>query len=147
MAGLIDGEGTVGIIVTRGKKNRTPCHSVRLTIGNTDLKMLEWVDKNFGGTINPSNDGREERGWKTSYVWSTTGERAERVIASVRPLLITKRKQADLALRLGATRTQTRNALDPKLIARREKMKQKMHELNRKGREAVEAVPGVQGYA
>jgi hypothetical protein len=100
LAALIDGEGT---ICFQERENRETANhiGIRLSIVNTNTELLARVQEiiGYGGTDTPSprlrSDGSEGR---PVYSWQVTNAKAASVIAAVRPYLIAKRTQADLAL-------------------------------------------------
>jgi hypothetical protein len=47
LAGIIDGEGTIGIF----KSNRSKHHHVEISVGNTDRGIIEYVQRIIGGNI------------------------------------------------------------------------------------------------
>lgn len=106
LAGLLDGEGCVGVycsfseLGTRQKVPR-PVYKARLTITNTDRRMLDWVHGRFGGAI-ISRRAANERS-KPVFRWSLQGiNRVQALIKAVYPYLIVKQAQADLILRFPA---------------------------------------------
>jgi len=64
----------------------------------TDKSALEFIQAVFGGKINPLN--RANKNWKPELMWKVSGERAQDVIKAIKPYLLTKRAQAELALKL-----------------------------------------------
>lgn len=94
LAGIIDGEGYIGINLQKQKKcNR---YRIRLCVCNTNLELLTWLVDNFGGGI------YEKRVYKSnhskSFNWSVGDKSAEEILTVVYPYLIIKKKQAELAL-------------------------------------------------
>lgn len=52
LAGFIDGEGS--FIVSK-HNNKDILYNFVLKVGNTDLKVLNWIQQNFGGKLNKRN--------------------------------------------------------------------------------------------
>ena len=136
LAGLIDGEGTIGIKTqfARGS-SKNPSHSIVVSVVNTDARLMLWLGEVVGGRVyGPRADKRNTaRGHKPRWDWTIFGGNAERLLIAIRPYLVIKGEQADLAIgmrRLG--RTQGRE-LGRDLVARREQLKQQMHVLNQRG--------------
>jgi hypothetical protein len=95
LAGFLDGEGSIG--TTRTGKYRNVVG--RVTIANTDQRLLELLKTQFGGTISRRAQGSQP-GWKpfASITWTNRG--AQRLLEQVLPYLIAKRPQAELCLQL-----------------------------------------------
>ena len=86
LAGLIDGEGTIGV---------APSGSLRLRIGMTDRKTVHWLHHTFGGTFSIS---RTAKG-RPFYLWSMhNGRDLFYLFLLTIPFLVTKRKRAVEAL-------------------------------------------------
>lgn len=96
-AGLIDGEGYIGIQESGGS------FQVRLKIQMTDkgLSALRLMERLHGGKLEPATPGRDERA-RATYTWRLTGKAAALVIAEVRPMLLVKAAAADIALEFQA---------------------------------------------
>ena len=78
-AGLIDGEGWIGIVQAGGTFH------VRMKVAMTDkgLPALNALSALFGGRV---IEGREATSTtRKTYEWIRTGEDASRIISSVRP--------------------------------------------------------------
>jgi NUMOD3 motif len=96
VAGLIDGEGSVGI-----RKTGTPY----VTIYNTHLGVMHWLWGTLGGTFSAVDN----RGRVMCYAWRVQSLRnSQALIRAVLPFLIIKRESAartlaELDLRLGGT--------------------------------------------
>jgi hypothetical protein len=93
LAGIIDGEGCVGLGV-RLKKYITPT----LQITNTDERLMLWLVEHCGGKVYPRlAEGRPTR--KPSWLWSVAGQKARTVIETAQPYLVLKAAQAEIVLR------------------------------------------------
>jgi hypothetical protein len=91
LAALIDGEGSIML-----PQKRSGC-SVRLTIANTFRPVLEWVVDVLGvGAIVTKHHKNPK--WKTGHTYQINSHAAHSVIQQIRPYLIIKAKQADLAI-------------------------------------------------
>jgi hypothetical protein len=97
VAGLIDGEGCIGI--NRARFNDKPWLSDRytaiLSVGNTSHKMIDVLLTAFGGTVvfRPATAKH-----KRCYVWSVRGPKAKAVLDAVGPHLRVKTAQSDLLI-------------------------------------------------
>ena len=94
-AGIIDGEGCIGLhLVTT---NTGKCYVLRITVVNTDIRMLEELKRIFGiGSI--AARGRGKPHWKDQWYWLVCSKKAEEVLREVEPYLVSKRDQAEIAL-------------------------------------------------
>lgn len=94
LAGLIDGEGSIMLI--ERKRGESGAY-LRVTIANTCLGVLEWAKQKTG--IGMSFTQRvESRTHKASYSWRCHGDGAHSLLKQIRPYLIIKAEQADLAI-------------------------------------------------
>lgn len=92
LAGLIDGEGSI-MLNPRGAGAITS----RVAISNTHRGILDWVASTTGvGKVQTMRaEGISNR---TSYAWVTNGDGALSLLEQVRPFMIVKTAQADLAI-------------------------------------------------
>lgn len=94
LAGLLDGEGDI-IIAKNGAKTTI----VRVRVSNTDLKMIEWIQENFGGHIAEANSNTSY-GHKICLRVGWNGKKAEPILLGTLPYLLTKKARlAGLALK------------------------------------------------
>jgi len=93
LAGLIDGEGTIGIYRQTGTKS----YSLKLRITNSSPALLQWLRPRFGGGVGKA---RKQRPWHRQ-TWQIViyQEKAAELIELCRPFLVIKTAQADLGLR------------------------------------------------
>ncbi|HEX6537523.1 MAG TPA: hypothetical protein VF041_23275 [Gemmatimonadaceae bacterium] len=101
LAGIIDGEGTISVMYYQSKTGRAPSLTCRLSIGNTNLDLLRWVESVCGGKIHLNTNVRMQRA-KLYYNWALLGRPALDTIALVEPHLKIKRQQAILAAQIDA---------------------------------------------
>lgn len=95
LAGLLDGEGSIG--TTRTGKHRNVIGRVMIT--NTDTVLLELLRAEFGGSVTIRAIGSKP-GWKPCAHISWTNRGAQKVLEGVLPYLLVKRSQAELCLEL-----------------------------------------------
>ena len=95
-AGLIDGEGYIGIQEAGGT------FQVRLKVSMTDkgLPALRAMRRMYGGKVLKDRDARDR--CREAWTWRLTGETAAHVIQEVRPLMLVKAESADVALEFQA---------------------------------------------
>ena len=98
MAGFFDGEGYVGLQILHNRNlSGIPKIALRLSVSNTDRRSLTPFADRFGGSIVRSSVAKPRR--KQVYRWDQQGKRAHQFMLAVRPFLITKTEQVDLAIR------------------------------------------------
>lgn len=96
LAGIIDGEGCIGLY--SGGNGDGKSHYLRLTVVNTDQPMLERAKAITGtGTIRVSRLTADKQRRQT-WIWECNSGNAARVLSSVYPFLVTKQRQAQMAL-------------------------------------------------
>lgn len=97
-AGIVDGEGCIGIyrVVQTGYPGRF-AYRVTVTVGNTDPRMLERLRAVFGGSLYTAK--RSETGRKPMWQWLVINADAVAMLKAIRPYLVVKGDQADVALR------------------------------------------------
>jgi len=133
-AGIMDGEGTIGITEVKadGKRRKSPTIRAYIAVVMTDPVIPAWFAQMFGGTINTYPPRRQ--GHKPATHWRISGGRAEDVCRAILPYLKLKQEQAKLVIEFrGRTKTWTTKTLPvAELAARREYVSQ-IRDLNRRG--------------
>ena len=113
MAGFFDGEGCIGLSRRKRSEGWTE-YTVRLSIGQNDGAIMDWLKDNFGGMLfNVKRDG--------SYMWVATNKVAYTILKRITPYLKYKKPQAEIALRFFEEREEGRTITD-KERARREEI-------------------------
>ena len=97
VAGFFDGEGTVGIGLTmeatRSGRWR-PRHRLYVRIGHTNLPILEMLKHQFGGSIHAY---KLKTGHAPAWGWALGSADSINFLRTIRPFLILKTAEADLA--------------------------------------------------
>jgi len=93
VAGYLDGEGCF---------TTNSLSSILVDVSNTHLPSLERLKALFGGTIRLKSS-TSPAAWRRAYSWRVHGEKAERLIHTIRPFLREKQGQADLLLEFRRT--------------------------------------------
>ena len=93
-AGILDGEGSIGL--SRVHSSRWP--SPVVSVASTDRELLEWLRARVGGTIIQKQTYQPHH--SRSFDWKLTDRRALSFLKIVRPFLVIQRKinRADLLL-------------------------------------------------
>lgn len=92
LAGIIDGEGTINL--TKYTVNGVP----QITIYNTDLRLLRWIENNFGGHINLGHAKPRTKKRKLGYKLRIFGDKAVNILRMVHPYLLLKKEHAELVI-------------------------------------------------
>ncbi len=132
LSGLFDGEGSVGITVRRGSKTRGGAARVRenhvliCALTMTHEAAVRLFYQRFGGQFRgplyrPSR--------QPQYTWRVLGEHAVAALNALRPYLLVKAPQADLALEFMHTRVRMKPLSDAE-VAKRENYRQQIIQLN-----------------
>jgi len=98
VAGLFDGEGTIGMIVEGRKENACGIRfSPNVVIYNTNVALLSRAREAMGnGAIYSHDSGRN--GHKRSYALRLTANQIRHVLPQITGVLVAKREQAELLL-------------------------------------------------
>lgn len=97
-AGILDGEGTVHSEILH-HTTRNPRYNVRVSVVNTDVALIRWIQENFGGYVYERHSASHPE-WKTKYEWVSAKETIIEILESVLPYLIVKKQQAELGILL-----------------------------------------------
>lgn len=142
VAGIIDGEGCIGLERVKARKTNVGNIAVKIAVTMTDRRVPDLLKALYGGSNifvtrrNPKH--------KPVHMWTVYSKKAETMLREIRPFLIVKAAQADLALSV-RDHLKTAGALsrgpwhDPTsqrhidTVAFRESAKLRMHELNKRG--------------
>ena len=136
-AGLIDGEGYIGIQRAGGS------YQVRLKVSMSDKgrAALDSLAATLGGKVNPDREATEVR--RESFTWALTGERACALISDLRPYLLVKGPAADVALEFdrlhkSLERSPRRGRIwTPEALERAAMLRERIQEANRRGPDPV----------
>ena len=100
LAGIVDGEGYIGVKRAAHPARVTPGHHARLAVKmNRPAEAVSLLHHTFGGSL------RTDRGM---LAWEVTNASAERVLRALLPYLLVKRAQAENVLALRALQSESR---------------------------------------
>ena len=100
VAGLMDGEGTVHIVLQRNKSRNRPEYLFAETyISNTDVSLLRWVQAKFGGKVRLSR-ANKGRNWKPLYRLHFHGKAAGELLKEISPYIVAKKGRIEMVLDL-----------------------------------------------
>lgn len=95
VAGIIDGEGCIGI-KTNGSQKTGAKFVIRVSIGHTSEWLISMIHMQFGGSLYLKYAGSEHH--KPAWGWELSSRKAESFLKLILPYLQIKRPQAELAL-------------------------------------------------
>lgn len=122
LAGIIDGEGTIGSRRT-GPEPYT-AYVLYLQIANTDYRLMRWCEEKFGAKIQHGGKRQKEhhkQGWAACWYASY----AKEVIRLIEPYLKLKHEQALIALDFPTDKS--------RVPEKRQRLFLALRELNKKG--------------
>lgn len=125
LAGFIDGEGSINISKGRWKKMQRG-YALGLTVKQVDPRPLQLLAARFGGKVFRVVPTQPRR--LVHHRWGIAANQAERAIRALRPHLIVKADQADLALGFRALRYTPGKALSEWDYAERDAYVEAMRE-------------------
>ena len=146
-AGIIDGEGYVQIQKNNKTKHyRRDYYTLRVRVGNTDIKMLDLLQLAWGGHVRihkRNRDNIDNINRRDMFDWDIQCTKARKVLEYILPYSVTKRKQVELAIDF-QNRVSNRKGLGYEKGSRgvllsmnewqiRDKMYNKMRRLNKVG--------------
>lgn len=104
IAGLVDGEGHIRI--RRFKRQSSGSGHIAVCIFNSDKRMIDFVSERFAGRTY-FRQRHADKNHKPSYGWEANGGNAKVFLEAVAPYLLTKKRQAELALKFRAVQEGT----------------------------------------
>lgn len=104
LAGIVDGEGTIGIyeVAPQPPRRVSPQHKLYMSVGMTDHEIPALFKEIFGGALGVYHYNRErDRPFSKWHLW---GKNASACCEALLPYLRVKRPQAELAIKFQAER-------------------------------------------
>lgn len=138
-AGIFDGEGSVTISIRKPapqRHQRSPCHYLRVCVGNTNEWLIRQHEFAFGGHISKREDPGKDGKCKTAWMWTVTSTQAAQFLQAILPYLHIKRPQAEIGLSLQRDRKVRRARAIPvssEELAVREAQRLLLKKMNKKG--------------
>ena len=142
LAGFVDGEGSLMIAKWKGRESWNPQYRARISVSNTDRRVLDDIHAAFGGIMADQPPARTE--WRHAYQLIWTGGMIAGLLSSVAPHLRLKQPQAAVMREFIRHQERTRQGrrglngrffapLPAEVIAHREALYQRMRGLNARG--------------
>lgn len=129
LAGIIDGEGHISIdrSKTCPQKRRNPRYQAEVTVVNTDLKLMEFLIENVGGSFRARKKIKE---WhKETYQWKVASTTARDLCVRLIPYLVLKKEQAKCIVQLYEECNFNMRVLNADELNKRESIYQKLYAL------------------
>lgn len=96
-AGLIDGDGSIGINKSRDRQSRRGYKlNLKVSLYMTDSAAPMWMKMRFGGHL-WVRESRSEN-WRSTNIWGIASIEARNFLEMIIPYLKTKQKQAEIAI-------------------------------------------------
>lgn len=134
LAGLIDGEGYIGIMMNR-RGNKKNFHSAKdyiytpvLKVCMTDKDTIEWLYRSFGGTFETR---KAHHNAKESYGWMCRKALVGKFLRYLYPYLRVKKKQAEIIFRFPIGKPGI--LLSKEIWDKRDKLYEEIRTLNKVG--------------
>lgn len=128
-AGLFDGEGHIGITVTKNGRGEK-YHRLQVNVTNTNITVIHWLFERFGGCIHNPRYFTSEN-WREAHRWTIADGKASSFLQTVLPYLIIKKSQAELAIEFQATKTKGGFGTPKPDLAHRDGLRETISKLNR----------------
>ncbi len=136
LGGIIDGEGNIRIDLAKNPR-RFMQYTGRLTVANTDIRMINWLKDNFQGYIwtrKRDDDFARSRGWKDCYHWiKILNSPSREFIEKVMPFLITKKDRMQILLEFLDTKSTAGIPITEETRKKRLELIDRMNHLNKRG--------------
>lgn len=135
IAGIVDGEGCLTLVTSRGGGGGYSTIRPVLAIANTNRDLLEAVRNTLdAGAVNIMRGGRIAGVHRMGWQYQATGRATlHRILTMIRPYLVLKAAQADVILQFIADNKTMHNPIPPDVLAHRQAAIAQIRELNRKG--------------
>jgi hypothetical protein len=109
LSGLVDGEGTISIYRPVDKRNRDEnrkyTYNPYVCIANTNLSLMRFLKREFGGTFRNTSAKEISVKWKPCYVWQVASqEKIKYILENCLLYLKIKQRQARLVLKFVSSR-------------------------------------------
>lgn len=126
-AGIIDGEGCI-------RMQRTTL-GLDVSVGNTDMELLNWLQTHWGGKIYPNRYKRLDNA-KPFFHWRLCSKLAFVLLEAIEPYMVIKRKRAIKALELRDLHNKQNNYIpgyNAEMRQRRQQIFESLREMNQRG--------------
>lgn len=129
-AGFLDGDGCISCYLRGDKKQDI---YIKVSAVSTRREMLDKLQLMFGGSVCAMHKENSSRNWKSSWIWTTTHRRAERVLLAVHAYLVGKHEQAVKAIEARNYVSHDRSRRSPETLEKLREIVASFRDMNRKG--------------
>lgn len=132
MVGLLDGEGNIRIDLRKDKRGFNQ-HHARMTIVNTDKRMIDWLLENYGGYMWMRDHSHNPK-WKNVYFWiKTIGREHVKLIDDMLEFSIIKHERLVLFKEFLETKSTNGVPITDDAREKRDKIMVELNGLNKRG--------------
>ena len=124
VAGIIDGEGTITLV----KKHGNNLHSPEITVANTSLELLLWLQQRIGGLI--KKKVRKMAQHRQAYTWVIRDNRVLSLLQEIGSLLLIKRRHAELLMQRYKACTPRNGKYTSELLEKKQELVAEIRKLN-----------------
>lgn len=137
VAGIVDGEGCIGICGIKREHNLLPYTNLRVSVVNTNEWLIEFLKFHFGGS-HISRLQRPKPSWKPTHEWVICSIKAVEFLKLILPYLQIKKPQAELAINFQLRKLQRKRPMSSEYKILNEADRVLMHSLNKRGIDTVD---------
>ena len=131
IAGIIDGEGYIGLIQHRKKKSLNFGYSPKTSVTNTNTTLLYWLKQETGiGVVTPQS---KVEGCKPRWEWRLNADEMREFLVCIEPFLLIKKQQAVLLLEYLPFNFKGQRQVPDEISIQRECIYQELAALNARG--------------
>jgi hypothetical protein len=134
-AGIIDGEGSIKIWVSKIDPKRRGQFNLRVNLTSTDKCLVDWFLEKFGGNSytmdSPSRIKFSNR--KIGYVWECSRPKILEFLEGIYPYLIIKKQHCKIAIEFRKTFQRRQRYLSEEMKQLRLKIYDQISHLNSRG--------------
>ena len=99
-AGLFDGEGMVRIARFAKPNSAHIRYQVIVMIGMTHEGIIRQLPENFTGSVHCNDHSKRNKKHRPQWCWYVSSQKAATFLRKIRPFLVVKAEEADIALAL-----------------------------------------------
>lgn len=115
LAGMVDGEGCITAVECKPNRcNKSPRFRAQLTITNTSERLINWIQKTFGGRAYVTHKPGQWKATRICWRIMFSPGHSEQLLRAMLPYLIVKKDQAELSFKLRAMTRSTRTTFSNK---------------------------------
>ena len=137
IAGLIDGEGYIGIKKVRSKDAVSPVYHERIQVRMIHEGAIKFLTKTLGG--NYYCEKAHASNGRSLFCWQASDALASHILRRILPFLIVKKRVARTVLQLRASKedpearrrgSPAKRTMNPRILAHRESLYLRCKEIN-----------------